>query len=248
MDIDLCKDFSVKTTAEGICVVTPFSYDDGDAIVVFVRPQGDEEYVIDDNGEAATRLMFEGLDLEVGTIQSWLFNLSRLHGIDWNKDSESLSTVCKKPLLERRILAIAEASAQMQALASLRRDYQKSNFKQAIINILQEIQLETRIEAKYNIPVDSAKQLFADAYFLSTPPLIIIAANNAERLLEAELIWSNARRENDPSFVLAVVETTASVGARQFQRANYYTDKTVELSGMPDAFRLLVSKRITTRN
>jgi hypothetical protein len=244
MEVDLCKDFSIRKTAEGIAVVTPFRYDDGDSIVVFVRQIEDGTYRIDDNGEAATRLIFEGLDLDSTALQAWLSNLSMLHNIAWDDEKEALTTNASQDMLERRILAVAEASAQMQALVALKRERRETNFKEQVIRILQEVQAETKIEARYNVPVDKAQQLYADAYFASKTPLIIVAANNAERLLEAELMWANAQRLGDPSYIVAVVENIQAVGARQFQRAGYYTDKTVEFSGMPEAFRQMVATRL----
>ncbi len=48
------------------------------------------------------------------------------------------------------------------------------------------------------------------------------------------------RSEKKPGYVLAIAEDQQSVGKRQFERANYYTDKTVIFN--PDSLRQLVTQ------
>lgn len=62
------------------------------------------------------------------------------------------------------------------------------------------------------------------------PPLIVIAASSATRLLEAEVIHMQYRYTKQRGFILAVAESEKVVGKKQFHRANYYTGKTVEFS------------------
>lgn len=66
----------------------------------------------------------------------------------------------------------------------------------------------------------------------------MVAATNATRLLEAEIIHMQYRLANMSGFVLAIAESQTAVGKRQFERANYYTGKTVTFSE-PDLPRLV---------
>ena len=75
-----------------------------------------------------------------------------------------------------------------------------------------------------------ADHLIGDISDASVPPLIVIAASSATRLLEAELIHMQYRHTQQRGFVLAVPESEKVVGKKQFHRANYYTGKTVEFS------------------
>ncbi|ERJ35080.1 hypothetical protein L810_2224 [Burkholderia sp. AU4i] len=69
--------------------------------------------------------------------------------------------------------------------------------------------------------------MIADHVIDTPEPLIVVAANSAARLLEAEVIHMQYRMQKIPGFVLAVVENQKVVGKKQFERANYFTGKTV---------------------
>jgi hypothetical protein len=63
---------------------------------------------------------------------------------------------------------------------------------------------------------------------IETPtPSIIIAATSANRLLQGELIHMQYRAMHMPGHVLAIAENQQAVGKTEFERANYYTWKTV---------------------
>jgi len=54
------------------------------------------------------------------------------------------------------------------------------------------------------------------------------------------------RADKKNGFVLAVAESQASVGKKQYERAAYYTNKAVIFN--PDAFGKLISNEVTSIN
>jgi hypothetical protein len=60
-------------------------------------------------------------------------------------------------------------------------------------------------------------------------------------LLEAEVIYMQYRADKKAGYVLAVAESQATVGKKQYERAAYYTDKVVVFN--PDAFGKLFSSK-----
>lgn len=240
---DLCHQFEIRSVQNGFTVVTPLRYEDGDHVVIFVTPSNSGGLRVDDNGEAAVRLMFDGIDLDTPRIQTWLDSLRHTYGVMWSAEDERL--FCEVPdeaSLPNAIIRVAECSSQMQALGALRVERSISDFKDRIIGVLREVEKESGVAAKYDVPVDPDQQLYADAYFIAEKTsLTIIVASTVERLLEAELIWSTARRYNDPMKVIAVVEDAAKIGLKQFVRANYFTDKTVQYRDMAGSFHKMIA-------
>ena len=53
------------------------------------------------------------------------------------------------------------------------------------------------------------------------PPLFVIAASSATRLLEAEVIHMQYRYTKQRGFILAVAESEKVVGKKQFHPLNY---------------------------
>jgi hypothetical protein len=235
----LCKTYEVKPSGDIIIITTPLRYDDGDHVVVFVTPQQDETFCIDDNGEAATRLMFEGIDLESQHTQTLITRLCAVNQIQWQMEKGALW--CKAPLktLTQQIIQVAQASVQMQTLVSVP-EPNISHFKQLIIEVIEQVQQETGCQVQFDVRLDN-QPVYADAYFMTKTPLAVIAASSVERLLEAQLLWATVKKS---VYVLAVVESVAQVGQKRFSQANYYTDKTVEYEGMAATFRNLLVEQI----
>jgi hypothetical protein len=242
----LCRQYLVYGTSSGGATVrTPLRYDDGDNIVVFLSSK-DGRVIVDDNGEAALRLMFDGIDVDNNKIHSWLDGVAAVTGVRWDHDEECLyCEAADENDLAEAITKVSEVSAQMQAMTALRCGRAMSDFKDRIIQVLRNIEQETGIEARYDVPVDLDKQLIADAYFLSAKPVSIVVASTRERLMEAELMWSVAQMRNDPMKVIAVVEDAKKIGIKQYSRANYFTDKTVEYNGNSAAFGAMLSKQLS---
>lgn len=242
----LCQQYQVQPTSGGVfSVVTPLRYDDGDHVVVFVREEN-SRYKADDNGEAAFRLMQEGVDFDSARLRQWLNSLPEIHGVAWDDDEENLASFAESPArLPEVVMRVAECSIQMQALAALRVDRVSGpDFKEQIVSVLREVSAETGIEAKYDVPVDQDQQLITDVYFLTETPLAVVAASTTNRLLEAQLMWANAKRIGDRLKVIAVVDDPAKIGIKNFTRANYFTDKTVAYQNLEAPFRTLVRDEV----
>jgi hypothetical protein len=95
-----------------------------------------------------------------------------------------------------------------------------------------------------DVELPIAGGLMADFVIESDRPLIVIAANSLTRLLEAEIIHMQYQLSKRPGFVLAVAESQAAVGKKQFERANYFTDKTVSFN--PLDFRQMISAQLNS--
>ncbi len=234
MSLDICKDFITRQTANGLLLVTPLRYDDGDQITVFAERVG-RMWKVHDNGEAALRLMFDGVDPDAPRIQNWLSEQSAR--IRWD---DALDQIESDPIEEADIVLaafkVAQAAAQLQAFSALRTNRHESVFKGEIVALLKQISEETGVAAQFDAPLDENQLLVADCRFSSSKPVAIIIANSIERLLEAELAFSHLRRIGDNTQVLAVVENAKSIGHKQIARANYFTDKTYEYQGFERAF------------
>jgi len=116
---ELYKSYEIDQDEGVIIIKTPLRYDDGDYAVVFITPQSDQEFIIDDNGEAATRLMFEGVDIESQLIQTWLKNTQAIYHIEWDAKHDKLW--CKSHLhdLVEKVIGMAQSSVQMQTLTAV---------------------------------------------------------------------------------------------------------------------------------
>lgn len=116
---DLCKGYEIDQD-EGIIVVkTPLRYDDGDYAVVFIAPQPNGEFILDDNGDAATRLMFEGVDIESQLIQTWLKNTRANYNIEWDAKRDKLWCKIQLQNLIEKVICMAQVSVQMQTLTAV---------------------------------------------------------------------------------------------------------------------------------
>jgi hypothetical protein len=223
-----CSGFQWVGTDDAGRLVTPWRYDDGDQVVVFARREG-SEWRVDDNGEGLFRLAAAGVDPESPQVVARLSAFPTLLGVHVEDDGETLGA--RSEALEPAALAVAEASSQVMALACLRRERPRSGFREQVVQAVRAAAASAGVEARFNVPVDDSQSLTADVYLSSPVPLIVIAATSAQRLMEAEIIWLDAARRQEPAYVLAAVEDVRAVGISQYTRANYYTDKTVEFTG-----------------
>lgn len=247
---ELCKGFYIRPTeAGGVSISTPFTYDDGDSVVLFVLPISDGTFRIDDNGEAAFRLMTDGVSIEKGKPQAWIKSLEFSHQVFWDEvDEELFAVVSSAAEVADAAMRVAECSAQMQVLSAFRQDRKISDFKDQIMSVLREVEKETQIEARYDFAADPNQQIFVDAYFMSKIPISVVVATSGERLMEAELLWSMSQQLKDPMRVIAVFEDMTKFSDKQLARASYYTDKAVPWKGMPAAFRKLMTTEVTGKH
>lgn len=239
----ICSLFEVHTDEGGVQrVVTPLEYPGTkDLIVVRVRPV-DGGFVIDENGEAAFYSGLNGGDVESEAVGRWAEDLSSMSPVQFTEDEKISAVANDEHLIAPYIFRVAEAAQQLHAIATARADRQASDFKERIKQIVQELASAANIELKSDVELPIAGGLKADHVLEIGKPLIIIAATSATRLLEAEVIYMQYRQDNKPGYVLAVAESQSVIGKKQYERAAYYTNKTVIFN--QDAFGKLISNEM----
>jgi len=224
----ICSLFEVYPEQNGVQrVVTPIEYaGTGDRIVVRVRQRHDE-FSVDENGEACFHASMAGGDVESELIFRWAEELASAGRVKLLED-ETLSAVTADPqLIAPLIFRVAEAAQQLYAIATARTERQASDFKARLADVVKTVARELQLGHEMDVQLPIAGGLVADHVLQGKAPLIVVAATSATRLLEAEVIHMQYRMERKAGFVLAVVENQNTVGKRQFERANYYTGKTV---------------------
>jgi len=244
MKPDLCRDFEVHADDGGWRVVTPWRYGDRDRVVIWAMPT-DNGWRIDDNGEAAFRMALDGGDSESQRVRAWLSNVPAMLGANWNADEQRLEAFADEKDLAPAIHAVAEVSALLGSLSLTREVRTPSTFKEEVISMLRDVSRETGIEARFDIPLDQRQLLVADCLFLSERPLAIIVAASVERLLEAELAWSETQRAGDRTRIVAITEGDgAAIPRRRIDQAQFFTDKTLPYRGFETLLRQNISESL----
>lgn len=241
----ICSLFEVHSDEDGVQrVITPLEYPgSNDHIVVRVRPLGPGQgFVIDENGEAAFFASLNGGDVESEVVCRWAEGMSLVSPVEFSEDEKISVFASNERLIAPYIFRVAEAAQQLHAIATARVDRQASDFKERIKQIVEEIAIESSLELNSEVELPIAGGLKADHVLGTNKPLIIIAATSPTRLLEAEVIYMQYRADKKPGYVLAVAESQAIVGKKQYERAAYYTNKAVIFS--PDAFSKLISNEV----
>jgi len=225
----ICALFEVHADERGVQrVVTPLEYaGSGDNIVVRVRPrQG--YFQIDDNGEASFLATLNGGNTESEPVQRWISSLIDASPVYVGDDDVVTSEATDARLLAPYVLKVAAASQLLYGLAFARQERQASDFQERLFDVVKSIVGQTMLPWRQDVPLPIMGELVADHVLGGDEkPFIIIAANSAARLLEAELIHMQYKQDKREAYVLAVAENQAAVTKRQFERALYYTDKTV---------------------
>lgn len=241
----LCREFfwvGPSAVTDGH-IITPWRYDDGDHVVVFISRASDQQWRLDDNGEALFRLAGAGIDPESARVQARLAVMPQVLGVRVDEDGESLVAFADDHTLESAVLAVAEAAVQLQGFAIDTCVRVPSEFRQQIVEIIEAVARSAQIEARRDVPTDESQSILADIYLCSNIPVAVFAATSGQRLMEAQMTWLDAQRRHVPLYVLAMVESARAVGISQYTRANYYTDKTVEFTGV-QALQGLVESRL----
>lgn len=235
----ICALFEVHDDERGVQrIVTPLEYPGShDAVVLRVRPQGDQ-WQVDENGEAALYARMSGGDVESDSV------LEQSSRIDWDEEETLRCTVHDPRLLAPTLFRVASAAQQLFALATAHKERESGDFKERVAAIITEVCADLNVPVQHNarLPISGdleADHLIGDAQHA---PLIVIAATSAKRLLEAEVIHMQYALSKTPGFVLAVAESQKAVGVKQFNRANYYTGKTVQFH--PGDFAQLVRGQV----
>lgn len=225
----ICALFEVHADELGVQrVVTPLEYSgSGDNIVVRVRPRNGY-YQIDDNGEASFVAALNGGNPESELIQRWATALAETSPVSVNEDEYVVAQATDGRLIAPYVLKVAAAAQQLYSFAFARQERQPSDFREQLYATIKDIVDQTNLYWRENVSLPIMGDLTAD-HVLGTDdkPFIIIAANSTTKLLEAELIHMQYKQEQRPAFVLAVAESQAAVTKKQFERALYFTDKTV---------------------
>ena len=144
-------------------------------------------------------------------------------------------------LIAPLIFRVADAAQQLHAVAVSRVDRHLSDFKQRVTSIVEEVATRLNVHHQSDVALPIMGGLQADHVIATPVPLIVIAANSQARLLEAEVIYMQYRAEKRLGVVLAVAESQNAVTRRQYERAAYFTDKTVIFDA--DAFQMLLSNQ-----
>ncbi|WP_321796681.1 hypothetical protein [Caballeronia sp. J97] len=225
----ICTLFEVHADGNGVQrIVTPLRYPGtGDHVVVRIRPR-DDGWVIDENGEACFSASLAGADVESGVVEHWSQEHARLSPARLCEDEVIRAETTDERLLAPYVFRVAEAAQQLYAVATSKVERQSTNdFKERLTRTIAEIAAEFGVGYQSDVELPISGGLTAD-HLIDTPtPSIIIAATSAKRLLEGELIHLQYRAVHMPGQVLAIAENQQAVGKTEFERANYYTWKTV---------------------
>lgn len=236
----ICSLFDVHEDVGGVQrIVTPLEFvGSGDNIVVRVRPcKGG--YSVDENGDAALYASLSGGDVETDMIARWAEELGQHSPVEFGPDETLRAFAQDDRLIAPYVFRVAEAAQQLHALATSRADRKVSDFKDRVASIIVDAASRLGLEHSSDVELPIAGGLRADHVLRAKKPLIVIAAASATRLLEAEVIYMQYRAENMTGTVLAIAESQAAVGRKQFERAGYYTNRTVVFS--PSALQQLVT-------
>lgn len=132
----------------------------------------------------------------------------------------------------------------MKPSLALEMNREASNFKDLVTGIVREVCQSLGVPVAHDARLPISGDMEADHLIGDTAqPLIVITATSAQRLLEAEVIHMQYQMSRTPGFVLAVAESQKVVGIKQFNRANYYTGKTVAFSPLDFAQLLRAQMR-----
>ncbi len=235
----ICSLFEVHSDDEGVQrIITPLEYPGtNDKVVVRVRPNN-QGFMIDENGEAAHYASINGGDVESDSVSRWAEELLLLSPASFSEDEIISAYAENERLVAPYIFRVAEAAQQLHAIATSRADRQTSDFKERVKVIVEEIALSLNVDCESDVELPIAGGLKADHVIGKNKPLIIIAATSPTRLLEAEVIYLQYREDKKSGYILAVAEDQSSVGKKQYERAAYYTNKSVIFN--PDAFGKLI--------
>lgn len=225
----LCALFDVTETSEnGWCIVTPMQYSgSNDHIVIHILPN-QSGWAVSDNGDAVLNANLLGYDTTTDAIDRWSEEISSYGPASYDADAETVKAwTDNEALLAPHVFRVADAAQQLFTIATQRQERRPSMFKERVAEVVaaSAAALHKHFERDVELPI--AGGLVADFVVEQAEPLIVIAAASVARLMEAELIFMQYRHQKMPGFVLAIAESPQAVGRKQFDRANYYTGKTV---------------------
>lgn len=234
----ICSLFEVHADEGGVQrVVTPLEYPgSSDQIVIRVRPT-DGGFSIDENGEAAFYSGLNGGDVTSTSVERWAADLHA--PVTFTEDEKIVAFARTEELIAPYIFRVASAAQQLHSIATERAERQASAFPDTVKKLVYEIATALNVGIESDVALPIAGGLKADHVLATKTPLIVITATSPTRLLEAEVIYMQYRADKKPGYILAIAEDQKAVGKAQYERANYYTDKTVIWN--PDSLRQLAN-------
>lgn len=225
----LCALFEVAETENGgWCIVTPMQYSgSNDNIVIHIRPE-DAGWTIHDNGDAVMNANMLGFDADTEAIGRWAEELALYSPAKYSAAEEMINAYTdKEQLLAPYVFRVAEAAQQLFTIATQRQERRANDFKEKVADVVASVASAVGKKFILDAELPISGGFVADFLIEQNEPLIVIAATSVARLMEAELIFMQYRHQKKPGFVLAIAESPQAVGRKQFDRANYYTGKTV---------------------
>lgn len=226
---DICSLFEVHDDEKGVQrIVTPLEYSgSGDNVVVRVRPQ-EGFFQIDENGEAAFLAALNGGNTDKEVIARWVADLADANNIKFDEDEIIHAEIKNEKLIAPYVIKVAAAAQQFYSMAVSRPERQANDFREQITEVVSSIVKSLNLAWEKDVSLPIVGDLKADHVLgQKDNPLIIVAASTTARLLEAEVIHMQYRLEDRKGYVLAIVQDQASVTKKQYERAEYFTDKTV---------------------
>lgn len=236
----LCGAFQISEDEGTFLVQTPFGLDSNDSLVLRLRPEGGSLRV-DDNGETLLSLSMAGVAPDSDRV------LEIANGIEFDEDDGSLIARSDKPdNIADAVFSVVSAALRVHGACRPRLRPVPSDFRERVLAALTNVANESGVSMVTDHLVEQAGNLTVDALLGDATPLLVVAANSVERLMEAELIFLRRQLEKSPGFVCAVVPSAKTIGQKHFSRANYYTDKALEFDEWPTAFHDFVRQRVTS--
>lgn len=218
--------FDVKTDGSVSRVIMPVEYQgSGDNVIIRVRKR-DNGYLIDDNGEAAFNVRLAGFEPNNDLMAQYKETFFKTSPVEFDEDGETISAFTgEEKLIAPYVFRVAEAAQAYYSISTARALRENSGFKEALREVIKSIVDEKELKTDFTLPIVGGWT--ADFYIEKDVPLIIIAATSTQRLLEAQMIYMQYKMEAKGGKVFAIAEKQQAVGKKQFERANYFTDKTV---------------------
>lgn len=220
----ICDLFEVHVDGKVQCVIMPFTYvGTNDNVVIRVRDRNGY-WQVDDNGDAALYASMQGGDTTTEAVTNYT-ETGMCDGLILDDDEVIIATQKNDEHLATTVFNVAQAAQGLYAIATNKKLRISSDFKALLSDAITHIAQLNQLPIDYDQEVKNTGGLYAD--FVLKGDLYVIAATSTVRLLEAEILHMHLKTHNQKGFVLAIAENQKTVGVKQFERANYFTGKTV---------------------
>lgn len=231
--LDLCSLFSVTKNVEGdvSLVETPLVFPGtDDKVVIRVRPK-EQGFRIDDGGDTEWFTSIAGYDIDSASGRAVCEQNEECFSILLDENGVLYTNIDDSDGLALGVLRLAQASISLFSAVTSRRERIPSQFKDDLRIILKEAVDESLFSLEENVEIPETHGQKAD-YRLgrksdSNKITYIFAASDKARVLEAELAFLQMHQSNVSGSVLLIVENQEKVGKETFERAGYYTSRSV---------------------